>query len=241
MHWAVPRVRALHVDPTRLTVATLTPCLFRCCSFIVFQWCDACGITGSGVLYGKGGRPPSGNDWYYQYDQGAINASRPKMLTVLDSRDFVMQDITILDAPFFNVYLGNVTGAEIGGVNITSTWCKHPSISTSITTRFMGTYLTDSCVLSDTDPVSGQLMEPHNTDGIDPGGGSSGIWIHDSFISNGDDSVAVKPNVLGSCTRDILVEDCVFKNGHGCSIGSVGSGCVENVRTQPIPQLITTI
>ena len=25
----------------------------------------------------------------------------------------------------------------------------------------------------------GELMEPHNTDGIDPGGGSSNIHIHD--------------------------------------------------------------
>lgn len=65
-------------------------------------------------------------------------------------------------------------------------------------------------------------------DGIDPGSGSSDIWIHNVYISNGDDSVAVKPNT-GACTRNILVENCEFHNGHGCSIGSVGSGCVENV------------
>lgn len=72
-------------------------------------------------------------------------------------------------------------------------------------------------------------MEPHNTDGIDPGGGSHGIHIHDVYISNGDDSVAVKPGSVGACTRDILVENCRFKNGHGCSIGSVGAGCVQDV------------
>lgn len=32
-----------------------------------------------------------------------------------------------------------------------------------------------------------------------------------------------------SGTRNILVEDSVFERGHGCSIGSVGAGCVENV------------
>jgi polygalacturonase len=47
------------------------------------------------------------------------------------------------------------------------------------------------------------------------------------FISNGDDSVAVKPST--PCTRNILVEDSEFHHGHGCSIGSVGHGCVENV------------
>lgn len=101
------------------------------------------------------------------------------------------------------VALNGVKGAEISHVNITSNW-----------------YL---------DPGSGSLKEPHNTDGIDPGGGSSEIHIHDVFIHNGDDSVAVKPHGPESCTRNILVENCRFEKGHGCSIGSVGKGCVENV------------
>lgn len=64
---------------------------------------------------------------------------------------------------------------------------------------------------------------------VDPGGGSTGIHIHNVWIHNGDDSVAVKPSSLGDCTRDVLVEHSHFEFGHGCSIGSVGSGCVENV------------
>jgi len=70
-------------------------------------------------------------------------------------------------------------------------------------------------------------MEPHNTDGIDPGSGSQWVHIHDIFIHNGDDSIAVKPS--DPCTRDILVENSHLEFGHGCSIGSVGSGCVENI------------
>ena len=53
------------------------------------------------------------------------------------------------------------------------------------------------------------------------------IWIHDVYIHNGDDSIAVKPS--SPCTRNILVENSYFEYGHGCSIGSVGKGCVENV------------
>lgn len=60
------------------------------------------------------------------------------------------------------------------------------------------------------DPKTGKLMEPHNTDGIDPGSGSSDIWIHHVHISNGDDSVAIKPST--PCTRNILVEDSTFEH-----------------------------
>ena len=81
--------------------------------------------------------------------------------------------------------LHNVQRGEISGLNITSTWYK--------------------------DPKTGKLMEPHNTDGIDPGGGSSYIWIHHVHISNGDDSVAVKPS--SPCTKNILVEDSTFDHG----------------------------
>ena len=66
-----------------------------------------------------------------------------------------------------------------------------------------------------TDPKSGELKEPHNTDGIDPGGGSTDIYIHDFYISNGDDSVAVKPHADGSCTSNILVENAYVEKGHG--------------------------
>ena len=33
--------------------------------FIVFENCNGCALTGEGTLFGKGGRPPSGFDWYY--------------------------------------------------------------------------------------------------------------------------------------------------------------------------------
>ena len=74
------------------------------------------------------------------------------------------------------------------------------------------------------------LTLPRPAAQIDPGSGSTDIWIHDCFISNGDDSIAVKPSEnTSACTRNILVEDCVFERGRGCSIGSVGRGCIENV------------
>eukprot|EP00036_Acanthoecidae_sp_10tr_P010972 CAMPEP_0182916894 /NCGR_PEP_ID=MMETSP0105_2-20130417/1201_1 /TAXON_ID=81532 ORGANISM="Acanthoeca-like sp., Strain 10tr" /NCGR_SAMPLE_ID=MMETSP0105_2 /ASSEMBLY_ACC=CAM_ASM_000205 /LENGTH=488 /DNA_ID=CAMNT_0025053863 /DNA_START=89 /DNA_END=1555 /DNA_ORIENTATION=+ len=172
--------------------------------FLRFLNCSGCGVTGSGTVWGKGGRSDSGGfDWWYKFDQGKID-DRPELVVVEGGSNFRMSGITLLDSPAFNVHLYGVAGAEFSHINITANWY--------------------------TDPDDGKLKEPHNTDGIDPDLGSSNIWIHDSFIHNGDDCIAVKAGVPnGPCTRNVLVENCQFELGHGASIGSVGSGCVENV------------
>ena len=62
-----------------------------------------------------------------------------------------------------------------------------------------------------------------NTDGIDPGG-SRGVVIRNCVIGTGDDNVAVKPGC-----QDVLIEDCLFQSGHGCSIGSINTTGVRDV------------
>jgi polygalacturonase len=65
-----------------------------------------------------------------------------------------------------------------------------------------------------------------NTDGIDVHG--TPFYVHDSYISVGDDHVAVHAN-------DTLVERCSFGTGHGASIGSLGGHvAVTNVTFQHI-------
>eukprot|EP01111_Echinosteliopsis_oligospora_P018102 TRINITY_DN8120_c0_g1_i1.p1 TRINITY_DN8120_c0_g1~~TRINITY_DN8120_c0_g1_i1.p1 ORF type:complete len:268 (-),score=40.16 TRINITY_DN8120_c0_g1_i1:486-1289(-) len=63
----------------------------------------------------------------------------------------------------------------------------------------------------------------HNTDGIDPEE-CQNVHIHDCYISNGDDNVAIK----NGC-KDILIENCIFDNGHGASIGSITEDTVSNI------------
>ena len=170
-------------------------------TILQFTECHGCGLVGEGTIWAKSGRPPSGFDWYYLFDQNKLKYGRPLLVHVSGCTNWTMRDVTLLDAPQFNVKLDNVQRAEIAHVNITSSW-----------------YI---------DPKTEAWMEPHNTDGIDPGGGSSDVHIHHVYIHNGDDSIAVKPS--SPCTRNILVEHSHFEFGHGCSIGSVGKGCVENV------------
>lgn len=62
-------------------------------------------------------------------------------------------------------------------------------------------------------PPSTHTDKPsHNTDAVDVHG--TPFYIHDCLFDTGDDNVAVHAN-------DTLVENCVFGNGHGASIGSL--------------------
>ena len=75
---------------------------------------------------------------------------------------------------------------------------------------------------------------PFNTDGIDVSG--KNIYIGNSYIENWDDVVAIKPQINGSCTENVLVENIQAKYGVGLSIGAVhaedGGACVKNVTFQ---------
>jgi len=141
----------------------------------------------------------AGTPWYIAFDQNQLKYSRPFLIYVYDSSEVTLVNFNVLNSPSFNVMLSNVQNAEVAHLNITCEW------------------------------YDGGTKEPHNTDGIDVGSGSSNVHIHDCYIYNGDDSVAIKPGNVADCTTNILVENCKFYRGHGASIGSIPSGCVTNV------------
>jgi polygalacturonase len=66
-----------------------------------------------------------------------------------------------------------------------------------------------------------------NTDGIDPGPSASDITVTQSFISTGDDHIALKGS--GSGVQHVSVLDNHFYFGHGMSIGSETFGGVSDV------------
>jgi hypothetical protein len=71
-----------------------------------------------------------------------------------------------------------------------------------------------------------------NTDGIDPSV-SRRVLITHCTIDTGDDCIAVKAGAVGSGPdEDILVTDCTFLHGHGCSIGSDTNAGVRNMTVQ---------
>jgi len=62
-----------------------------------------------------------------------------------------------------------------------------------------------------------------NTDGIDPAS-CSNVHVFNVYINNGDDCLAIN----GGC-QNILVENSVFYNGHGASIGSYVTPYVKDI------------
>ena len=65
---------AASLDDSEHGIRPSCPCRMKgCCpttsghyvDFVVFESCHGCGLVGEGMLFGKGGRPPSGFDWYY--------------------------------------------------------------------------------------------------------------------------------------------------------------------------------
>jgi len=67
---------------------------------------------------------------------------------------------------------------------------------------------------------TGGGTESHNTDAVDIHG--QPFYIHDCHFSTGDDNIAAHNN-------DSLVENCVFGDGHGASIGSVCNEYIQNI------------
>ena len=67
-----------------------------------------------------------------------------------------------------------------------------------------------------------------NTDGIDPGAGAHNITITHSYISTGDDDVAIKGGPGG--VTNMTVSHNHFYRGHGMSIGSETNGGVSKIR-----------
>jgi hypothetical protein len=75
-------------------------------------------------------------------------------------------------------------------------------------------------------PPSDDPTNPsHNTDGVDFAE-TNGLFLN-CTISTGDDNIAIGSSASNS--KDILVTNCAFGEGHGLSIGSYTSGGVSNL------------
>jgi len=127
-------------------------------------------ITGAGTIDGRG---RAWWDRFYANQTFGRVCDRPFLLVIDDVTNLTVRGVSLLNSASETFILNNVSSAEVSHINITAKF-----------------YPTDPQKCSGGyDPRRG--CEPPNTDGVDPAGGSNDIWIHDIWIENGDDGVAV--------------------------------------------------
>ena len=189
-----------------------------CNPFILASGTVDSGIVGAGTIDGRGGSlltsgPNAGKrSWWdvaYQSKSG-LNQQNPRLIQVNKGSNFTLHGITIQNSPNFHVVTSGVSGVTAWGIKIlspSSVYTKSGYACASGTTPDVLTPAT--CFTPDT---------VKNTDGFDPGT-SSKVLLAYSYISTGDDDVAVKAGGSPASTQLTFAHNH-FYYGHGMSIGS---------------------
>lgn len=180
---------------------------------------------------------------------GKKGESRPRLIHVIESEDFLMEKLTLLNSPYWTVTLEAIR-AEVKEVNILidreyhGTYQERRNEASSASEDFLRGLeksLGFPIPIDDLpDWIGRKFRQPQdlNTDGIDPIG--KDIHVHDCIIQNSDDSIAVKPSRnnhpensrMTECTQNITMENLVL-TGFGASVGSVSAtsyhDCIDDV------------
>ena len=177
------------------------------------------GIVGDGTIDGRGGsRLTSGpnkgvRSWWdvaYQNKSAGLNQQNPRTIQVKKGSNFTLYRITVQNSPNFHIVTTGVTGVTAWGIKILSPSLVYtqPGYACPAGTMPDGVKPA-SCFTPDT---------VKNTDGFDPGQSSRVLLAH-SYISVGDDHVAVKSH-SGPASSQLTFAHNHFYYGHGMSIGS---------------------
>ncbi|MFO3712926.1 MULTISPECIES: glycoside hydrolase family 28 protein [Pseudomonas syringae group genomosp. 2] len=199
-----------------------------CSSLISAKNTHSSGVIGKGVIDGRGGSLLTAGananlrswwDLVYQKTLSNVYQQKPRLIQVSGGTDFVIQGLTLQNAPDFNIVTDGVTGVTVWGIKI-----LNPSRVYSVE----GYHCPSGSTPDQKTP--GTCFTPEtvkNTDGFDPGQ-SNKVLLAYSYISTGDDNVAIKSSRI-SGSRDLMFAHNHFYYGHGLSIGSETNGGVHNV------------
>lgn len=203
-------------------------------------------IEGDGMINGQG------HNWWWHFVKPGSSLrthKRPILVEVGNCTDVVVRQISLLDSPRFNVYLGAVRRARVSGISIIVDWRKQRRLLIDAAKRRSGiAWAIQYAWISWFKPSWWSFplpMFPFNTDGIDVSG--EDILIENVVVSNWDDVVAVKPGKRASqrndddddfsgllkdeaippfsnwdwCTRNVTIRNVTTLFGAGISVGSV--------------------
>ncbi|RQR51275.1 glycoside hydrolase family 28 protein [Burkholderia sp. Bp9140] len=207
-------------DNGRGTCGTATITEENACSpFILADKTEGSGIIGEGTIDGRGGSvltngPNAGiRSWWdvaYQNKTQNLHQQNPLLIHVHNGSGFVMYRVAIVNAPNTHIVTTGVYGVTIWGIKILSPTLEYSAPGYACSPNSTPDKKTPAtCFTPET---------AKNTDGFDPGQ-SSNVLLAYSYISDGDDNVAVKSHGRKR-SNNIAFMHNHFYYGHGMSIGS---------------------
>ncbi len=184
------------------------------------------GLVGDGRIDGRGGSlllsgPNAGKrawwDVAWQSKQGQIQ--HVFRLVQLDGgKDLTLYRLTFANSPNFHIVPGNFTSITAWGIKILTPTLSYTRSGYACPEGTTPDKLTPAtCFTPDT---------VKNTDGFDPST-SSNVLLAYSYISTGDDNVAIKAGGKTVSAHQVYAHNH-FYYGHGMSIGSETNGGAED-------------
>jgi polygalacturonase len=175
-----------------------------CVAFITASSTKNSGVVGDGIIDGRGGSKITGhNVTWWDNSMKAKNADtiqhNPRLIQIKGGSDFTLYRISLHNSPNFHVSASGVNGFIAWNVKVHTPTSAYPKWDASTA---------------------------KNTDGIDPVGSTNVVIAH-SYISTGDDNVAIGAG--DAAASNIIIAHNHFYKGHGMSIGSLTTHGVSNV------------
>jgi polygalacturonase len=192
------------------------------------------GIMGDGVVDGRGGSlltsgpnatgTPLRTWWDVAYQsESGLNQQVPRMIQVTGGDHFSMYRVTVQNSPNFHVVTDGVAGVTLWSVKILTPSLVYTVPGYACPAGSRPDQVTPAtCFTPDT---------AKNTDGFDPGASSSVLMAY-SWVSVGDDDVAVKAG--NGPARGLAFLHDHFFYGHGMSIGSETNAGVSDVLVEDL-------
>jgi hypothetical protein len=188
-----------------------------CAPLITSARTTGSGIMGYGVIDGRGwdnlivNGAVQNYSWYSNTQMAYIprpilNQNNFNMVDLYQANDFTFYKITLKNSPQFNIHWYGQNGGPV----------------------------TSGLTIWDLKIIAPNNIS--NTDGIDPTDNSQNITITDSFISNGDDNVAISSTEAGNPVSNVSIANMHTYAGFGISIGSRTQGGINNVLVDTVSQ-----
>jgi polygalacturonase len=205
-------------------------------------------IVGDGIIDGRGGSlltsgagpnglPRSWWDLAFETKIASVKQQCPRIIQVNGGQRFTLYRITIQNSPNFHVVASNVAGVTVWGVKLLSPSAVYtqPGYACPAGTLPRDSYPATSPTIADYSGPATCFAPDYvkNTDGFDPGGSTS-VLMAWSWVSVGDDDVAIKSTSTARPSVDLTFSHNRFFYGHGMSIGSETNGGVRNVRVEDL-------